>query len=237
MYGGLVMNYITAPELRELLIRENILNSVGKITMSLNDISVQITQNDIIGNALQEWLCEFLRQRDIYFRPNQGQTFPDFYFSEDDRTNLCEMKSFFSTRQPAFDVANFYGYVDSIREKPYRLNSDYLIFAYYSDAEGNISIKDIWCKKVWEITGPANDYDLKCQRKKGQIVNIRPCNWRTETGLQPFGSLEKMLAALYKTHLSTTNQVRVSKAWLDEVLNGYNEFFNTNITDAVHQHI
>ncbi len=231
------MRFITAPELKELLLQEGVLNSVGQITMTMNDISVQITQNDIIGNALQEWLCEFLRQRDIYFRPNQGQTFPDFYFSENDTTNLCEMKSFFATRQPAFDVANFYGYVDSIKEKPYRLNSDYLIFAYYSDDEGNISVRDIWCKKVWEITGPANDYDLKCQRKKGQIVNIRPCNWRSETGLQPFGNLEKLLAALYKTHLSTTNQVRVSKAWLDEVLNGYNAFFDTNISDAVHQFI
>jgi len=231
------MRYITAPELRDLLIQENILDSVGKITMTLNNISVQITQNDIIGNALQEWLCEFLRQRDIYFRPNQGQTFPDFYFSEDDKVNLCEMKSFFATRQPAFDVANFYGYVDSIREKPYRLNSDYLIFAYYSDEAGNISVKDVWCKKVWEITGPANDYELKCQRKKGQIVNIRPCNWRTQTGLPPFGSLEELLAALYKTHLSTTNQVRVSKAWLDDVIRGYNEFFGTDISAAVHSHI
>lgn len=231
------MEYITAPELRDLLIQENIYDCVGKITMSLNNIAVQITQNDIIGNALQEWLCEFLRQRNIYFRPNQGQTFPDFYFSEDDKTNLCEMKSFFATRQPAFDVANFYGYIDSIKEKPYRLNSDYLIFAYYSDNNGNISIRDIWCKKVWDITGPANDYDLKCQRKKGQIVNIRPCNWRSETGLQPFGSIDKLLAALYKTHLSTTNQVRVSKAWLDSVVYGYNEFFNTDITEAVHQHL
>ncbi len=228
------MEYINASQLKSLLESENIYQSAGKITMTLNDISVQIKQNDIIGNALQEWVCEFLRSRNIYFRPNQGQTFPDFYFSESDTKDLCEMKTFYSTRQPAFDVANFYGYVDSIKEKPYRLNSDYLIFAYENDEEGNISVRDIWCKKVWEITGPASDYELKCQRKKGQIVNIRPSNWRTQTGLQPFGSLEKLLAALYKTHLSTTNQTRISKAWLDAVITGYNEFFETDIAESVH---
>ena len=228
------MRYVTAQEVKALLETENIYNCLGEITMSLNGTSVKIKQNDIIGNALQEWLGEFLKSKDIYFRPNQGQTFPDFYFSKEDTNNLCEMKTFYATRQPAFDIANFYGYVDSLLEKPYRLDSDYLIFAYYSDAEGNISIKDIWCKKVWEITGPATDYELKCQRKKGQIVNIRPVNWRsTRAALQPFGSKEKLLAALFKTHLSTTNQTRVSKAWLDEVLSNYKAVSGIDLSNKV----
>ena len=229
------MQYITAPELKTMLETEHIFDSVGSIDMTLSGITVKIKQNDIVGNALQEWLGEYLKSKDIYFRPNQGQTFPDFYFSEDDRTNLCEMKTFFATRQPAFDVANFYGYVDSLKEKPYRLDSDYLIFAYYSDENGNISVRDIWCKKVWEITGPAQDYALKCQRKKGQIVNIRPTNWRAvgTAALQPFGSKEKLLAALYKTHLSTTNQVRDSRAWLNAVLRGYSDFSGNDLTQAV----
>lgn len=51
----------------------------------------------------------------IYFRPAEGQTFPDFYLSEDDTSNLCEMKTFY--KAPNFDVANYYGYVDSLIEK------------------------------------------------------------------------------------------------------------------------
>lgn len=228
------MTFLTAPEIIQLLKDENIYHSVGKITMSLNNTDVVIKQNDIIGNALQEWLGQFLKSRDIYFRPAKGQTFPDFYLSEDDKTGLCEMKTYFSTRNAAFDIANFYGYVDSLAEKPCRLDSDYLIFAYHSDEEGNITIKDMWCKKVWEITGPANDYALKCQRKKGQIVNIRPANWKNDTiKLKPFNSKEKLLSALYQTHLSTTNQTKVSKAWLQKVITGYAQFSGQDLTEQV----
>ena len=34
--------------------------------------------------SLQEWLGQFLKENDIYFRSAQGQTFPDFYLSESD---------------------------------------------------------------------------------------------------------------------------------------------------------
>ena len=228
------MIFATAQEIVQLLHNENIYEATGRISMSLNGTDVIIKQNDIIGNALQEWVGQFLKSRDIYFRPAHGQNFPDFYLSENDTTSLCEMKTYYAKRNAAFDIANFYSYVDSLADKPYRLDSDYIIFAYHSDDEGNISIKDIWCKKVWEITGPAKDYALKCQRKKGQIVNIRPANWKNESAnLQPFNSKEKLIAALYQTHLSTTNQTRVSKAWLERVISGYADFSGEDLTESV----
>lgn len=216
---------MNANEIKQLLEQEDIYNKSGKITMSLSGIGVTIKQNDIIGNALQEWLGEFLTMHNIYYRPNKGQTFPDFYFEKSDINGICEMKSFLSAASPAFDVANFNGYIDSLRTNAYRLDCDYLIFSYKNDSEGNISICEIWCKKVWEITGPSKDYDLKCQRKKGEIVNIRPANWRTDKGQQPFNSLEKFIVALYKTYLGKINQTRLAKGWLDEVL--YNYLFHT----------
>ncbi len=226
------MKYVTAQEVVALLEANNIYEARGKITMTLNDVSVDIKQNDIVGNALQEWLGQVLRDNDIYFRPAVGQTFPDFYFSEEDDKNICEMKTFY--KSPNFDVANYYGYVDSLVEKPYRLDSDYLIFEYTSDDDGIISIKNIWCKKVWEITGPANDYALKCQRKKGQIVNIRPVSFNSKsTKLKPFKSKAEMLAALYKTHLSVTNQTRVSKEWLNSVIAGYKIHSGIDLKDEV----
>lgn len=136
------MKYITASEIIELLKKQNINDAIGQIKMSLNGTEVVIKQNDIIGNALQEWLGQFLKENDIYFRSAKGQTFPDFYLSESDEKNLCEMKTYYATRNAAFDVANYFGYVDSIRQKPWRLDSDYLIFAYLSDDQGNISIQD-----------------------------------------------------------------------------------------------
>lgn len=228
------MGYVTAVDIINLLENENIYSATGKITMQLNGTDVTIKQNDIVGNALQEWLGQFLKEKGIYFRPASGQTFPDFYLSDDNTKNLCEMKTYLHTRNAAFDIANFYGYVDSLLEHPYRLDSDYIIFAYNSDNDGNISIKKMWCKKVWEITGPAKDYELKCQRKKGQIVNIRPANWKNpEVELMPFNSKEKLIAALYKTHLSTTNQTKISKAWLDAVLTGYRNFSGVDLSSEV----
>lgn len=233
------MKYISAQGIIDLLKEQNIDNAVGQITMSLNGTEVVIKQNDIIGNALQEWLGQFLMENDIYFRSAKGQTFPDFYLSESDEKNLCEMKTYYATRNAAFDVANYFGYVDSLKEKPWRLDSDYLIFAYFSDEQGNITIKDMWCKKVWEITGPAQDFALKCQRKKGQIYNIRPANWKENSrgSLKPFTCKEEFVAALYKTHLSESNQTKVSKSWLDKVIAGYASFSGEDISSGVVEYI
>lgn len=239
MIGGDLVKYITAPEIIDMLKVQKIDEAVGQIKMSLNGTDVVIRQNDIIGNALQEWLGQFLKENGIYFRSAKGQTFPDFYLSESDERNLCEMKTYYATRNAAFDVANYFGYVDSVREKPWRLDSDYLIFAYISDDEGNISIQDMWCKKVWEITGPAQDFALKCQRKKGQIYNIRPANWKENNRgkLKPFTCKEEFIAALYKTHLSDTNQTKVSKAWLDDVIVEYEKYSGENMAARIMQYV
>lgn len=221
--------FITAPEVIELLDEANIKQSVGKIEITFNGFPVKLKQRDTVGNALQEWLYAFLKSRDIYFRPNVGQTFPDLYFSEANDENLCEMKSFYGSAN--FDVANYRSYISSIAEKPYRLNSDYIIFRYDMNDEGDITILDYWCKKVWEITGPAENYALKCQRKLGQIVNIRPITWYSDRAAFPaFGSLEKLLKALYQTQLNVVNNTREVNEWLQTVLDGYNEYFGTNLT-------
>ena len=221
--------FITAPEVIQLLDEANIKQTVGKIEITFNGFAVKLKQRDTVGNSLQEWLYAFLESRDIYFRPNQGQTFPDIYFSEADDEDLCEMKSFYGSAN--FDVANYRSYINSIAEKPYRLNSDYIIFRYDMNEAGDITILDYWCKKVWEITGPAENYALKCQRKNGQIVNIRPCTWYSDNAKFPaFGSLEKLLKALYQTQLSVENNTRVVNEWLQKVLDGYNAYFGTNIT-------
>lgn len=229
------MEFITAQGIIDLLKEKNVCESIGQIKMSLNGTEVVIKQNDIIGNALQEWLGQFLKENNIYFRTAKGQTFPDFYLTDSDQDGFCEMKTYYATRNAAFDVANYFGYVDSLKEKPWRLDSDYLIFAYVSDDEGNISIQDMWCRKVWEITGPARDYALKCQRKKGQIYNIRPANWKENSRgeLKPFTCKEEFIAALYQTHLSESNQTRVSKAWLDGVINEYERYSGENMSNRI----
>lgn len=228
------MKFVTAQEIKDLLVSENIFDYTGNITIDIHNTRVIIRQNDIIGNALQEWVGGFLESKGIYYRSAIGQTFPDFYLSADNKRNICEMKTFLDTATAAFDIGNFFGYINTIKENPYRLDSDYLIFAYYSDEEGNITIKDIWCKKVWEITGPAKSYALKCQRRNKQIVNIRPINWRSNRAvLKPFNNKAEYIAALYKTLLSTNNHTRTSQEWLKAVIEGYREFSGVDLTNDI----
>lgn len=66
------MQYISAQGIIDLLKERNIDEAIGQIKISLNGTEVVIKQNDIIGNALQEWLGQFLRENDIYFRSAQG---------------------------------------------------------------------------------------------------------------------------------------------------------------------
>jgi len=232
------MRYTDANGIVELLEKSKIYDAVGQITMNLNNTSVVIKQNDTVGTILQEWLCKFLEEKDIYFRPAVGQSFPDFYLGKGDETNLCEMKTFLDHKSPGFDIANFLSYVKSIAEHPYRLDSDYIIFGYDSSDEGELSIKNIWCKKVWEITGPANDYPLKCQRKNGQIVNIRPINWKSKrTRIKPFSCKEEFIAALYKTHLNYHNQTKITNAWLKQITEGYLEHNGENLTSKIREYL
>ena len=57
---------------------------------------------------------------------------------------------FLDGRRPAFDIANFKSFIDSLINDPKRLNSDYLIFSYSFNEE--IILSSYYCKKIWELT-------------------------------------------------------------------------------------
>ncbi len=224
------MKYITANKLVTLLKEDEICSAVGKIEMDLNGVKVKVKQKDVIGNVLQEWLCAWLKQNDIYYRPAIGQTFPDFFLGKSNYKNLCEMKAYVAKRGPGFDIANFDSYWQSLESNPARLDSDYLIFAYNSDENGDITIKDVYVKKIWEITSNAEGCALKCQRKKGQIYNIRPCSFTSQKAkYKPFNNKETFLKALYQTVVNHTNKPSESKKWLKKVLENYNVLTDNNI--------
>lgn len=232
------MIVLTAQQLKDRLESSGIYAARGNITMSLNGTSVLIKSTDTIGNNLQEWLSQWMIENEIYFRPpGNTQNFPDFYLSESDTTGLLEVKSYFAPRRPAFDVANFDSYWQSIRENPARLDADYLIFAY-DLIDGVLSIRNIYLKKVWEITGRATDYPLNCQRKNGQIYNIRPISFHsTRAAIPAFTCKEEFLAALYKTVLGHTNRATETREWLRQVLQGYRKHSGIDLTKSVESYL
>lgn len=167
------MRKVTSNEIHEDLIK-NVKGKEGTIYFSLADICLTIDKTDTVGKTLQEWLREYIHSNKYYFRePDNTQAFPDFFLSEKNDENLLEIKSFHYSNSPAFDIANFDSYCAKIENEPYCLYADYLIFGYEM-INGNITIEDVWLKKIWEIAGTSKRFPLKTQYKRGMIYNIRP---------------------------------------------------------------
>jgi len=227
---------LTAQELYEkLTIEYGIIGETGTIKFTLKDLTITIKAKDTIGNLIQEWFTAWLLKNDIDHKLKQNtQDFPDLNLDLQDSTKgLVEIKSFDYTKSANFDVANFMAYRRSIVEYPYRLNSDYLIFGYRM-IDGTLEIADVWLKKVWEITGPSGDWDLKCQVKQGDLVNIRPIKWynNKKTKFKPFISALEFLKAFQENQYKygKTRHDKDTALFLDKVRKGYKAATGEDLT-------
>ena len=215
--------FSTAAQIYELLINNKITESVGSIKFDFLDISVKIKERSAIGDLFQEWFAEWLEINGIDYRtPNNTQEFPDFWLdSQSNKNNLLEVKTFDFNRSANFDVANFEAYCHSIKTKAYRLNADYLIFAYRLE-NGNFKIEKVWLKKIWQITGNSEQYPIKCQIKKGSIYNIRPISWYSPRAkFKSFNNRLEFVEALHQTLMQYPKTQISSKNWLDTVHQNY----------------
>lgn len=214
----------TALQIYNQLNATNLLNSKGKITFSLAGVTTIVKTTDIVGNTLQSWLKEYFIKNNIFFKePANTQEFPDFFLSSNSKVNLLEVKSFNFSETPAFDIANFESYCDSIKNKPYNLYADYLIFGYQMDSNGDISIKKIWLKKIWEIAGKSSIFPLKTQIKRGTIYNIRPRSFKN-TPTPIFSCEQDFIQAIYET-LSQYKNPTFANDWLMTFKNNYFQFY------------
>ena len=100
-----------------------------------------------------------------------------------------------------FDIADFRMYALEILEKPYMLDVDYLIFGYDMSDDGIVTIKDVWLKKVWQITRRMENYPINLQVKEGVIHKIRPGVWYSgrATDYAIFECLEDFISAIEET--------------------------------------
>jgi hypothetical protein len=212
---------MSAKILFETLQQANLVGASGAIYCELLNIKTPIRDNSVVGNIIQEWLQSFMKKHNILFRiPDNSQEFPDFYMhSTEDNKDLLEVKCF--TKNPNFDVANFVAYCTSIRDNPYRLDADYLIFEYQPQ-NNSFSIKNVWLKKVWEICTNAERSAIKLQIKNGQIYNIRPATWYGKNvKFQPFKSRLEFVEALKKVLDTHSSADSLRKNWLDVVKKNY----------------
>ena len=226
---------LTSQEIYDQLInKDKILSVKGQIKFFLGDVSIIVRQKDVVGNIIQEWLQGWLDKRGIEYAPNENtQMPPDFFLNTDDRTtNLLEVKAFNRKQSPGFDIADFKMYEREIVAKPWMLNVDYLIFGYNMSDDGVVTIKDLWLKKVWEITRPMKQWPLNLQVKAKVVHKIRPGVWYSNaksTKYPIFGSLEDFVSAVEQTVGQNPYTRSDSGTWREEFINSYKKHYGIKI--------
>lgn len=186
-------------------LKRDLLDKQGVISMDLAGISLDIRAKDIIGNSLQEWIGSWFSEKGITYRVlKNSQEFPDYIITFDDIESYLEIKSFNYDKGPAFDLANFNSYIDSLEKNPKKIDADYLILGYSSNSKGFV-VKQIFLKKIWEMSGKSTVDPLKIQNKKGIVYNIRPMTFYKKPN-STFKNRSEFLKGLTETKRKYSNQ-------------------------------
>ena len=225
---------LTSQEIYDKLVdEEKILELKGQIKFFLGDVSIIVRQKDVVGNIIQEWMQGWMDKRGIEYAPSENtQMPPDFFLNPDDRKkNLLEVKAFNRSATPGFDIADFRMYAEEIIEKPYMLDVDYLIFGYDMSDTGLVTIKDIWIKKVWEITRRMNDWPINLQVKQGVVHKIRPGVWYAakKGNYAMFRSLEDFISAMEETVYQNPKTHDSASMWKKNFLKSYKDYYGVSL--------
>lgn len=217
-----------AQQLHQQLQNDGLLTVKGKIRFDLMGLNTIVKTRSVVGDVIQDWLENYLQSKGYqYQNPTHTQQFPDFYLSSGSKSpskEMLEVKCFDGARSANFDVANFEAYCQSLLTNPERLDSYYLIFSYTMDKSTfEVSIKNVWLKRVWEITGPSENWPVKFQIKKGVIYNIRPISWySTRSKYKPFNNRKEFITSLSKCISRYTGTNHLHKAgWYSQIESGY----------------
>lgn len=213
----------------KLLTEDKILELRGQIQFHLGDVKIIVKQRDVVGNIMQEWLQGWFKKRHIDYAPSENtQMPPDFYLNPKNKTqDLLEVKAFNRSANPSFDIADFRAYEEEIIDKPYMLYADYLIFGYDMSDNGIVTIKDIWLKKVWEITRPSENWALNLQIKQGVVHKIRPGVWYStkKSNFHIFSCVEDFLSAIEETVYQDPKTHATAATWRKKFLDSYKTFY------------
>lgn len=217
----------------KLLDEDKLLEIEGQIKFFLGDVDIIVKQKDVVGNIIQEWLQGWMDKRGIKYALNDNtQMPPDFFLNPDDKTSdLLEVKAFNRSASPGFDIADFRMYEEEIIEKPYMLNVDYLIFGYDMSDDGIVTIKDLWLKKVWEITRRMDGWSINLQVKQGVVHKIRPGVWYSDRpgNIPMFKSMEDFIAAIEETVYQNPKTHESAATWKKNFIESYRKFYGVKL--------
>lgn len=227
---------MTAQEIYETLVnRDGIKSATGQISFNLCDITVIVTSKDIVGGAIENWVNEWLIQNNVDFKFNAiTQSKPDLYLDPDnEKNNLLEVKAFNREKGPAFDLADFAGFADELIHKPYLLDLDCLIFGYEMDgATGDIKVKDVWLKKIWQLAATSGEWPLKVQgtKDKSVIKKVRPGTWYSRSArFKCFESKLDFLSAYEQTYFDYQATRAKASNWKFQLKQSYKNHYGEEL--------
>lgn len=224
---------MTAQEVYDRLINVDKIKTIkGQIRFSLADVGIVVKKRDIVGNVLQEWLEGWLTARNVDFIPNPNtQMPPDIFLNTQDMTkDWLEVKAFNRESSPAFDIADFKAFTRELIEKPYHLDTDYIIFGYIMEDNGDVVVKDLWLKKIWEITRPMDTWPITVQYKNGVLQKMRPGAWyKTNKHFRIFENMEDYLAAFEETVYMCSETHAEAAQWRNKFKRSYKNHYGKDI--------
>jgi hypothetical protein len=207
---------------------------IGRIDFNFAGIAVGVdatTIPDIINISFRAWLNQHFKNNAFYFaEPLPSAEYPHFFLDDTlPFENMLEIKTYEYNAYPTFNIANFESYCSSIKDNPHRLDTQYLVIGYTLELGGEIRIKEMWLRKIWELAGESVRYPLKTQVKRDMIYNIRPTdNFKTGKDYV-FESKEDFLNAIYETLVLYKNE-DFAKNWLSVLDKNYLTYYGTALT-------
>lgn len=225
---------LDAQQVYDRLVNEDkILELQGQIKFFFGDVDIIVKQKDVVGNIIQEWLQGWLDKRGIEYAPSENsQMPPDFFLNPHDKEkNLLEVKAFNRSASPGFDIADFRMYEEEIIEKPFMLDVDYLIFGYDMNDNGVVTIKDLWIKKVWQITRRMAEWPLNLQIKQNVVHKIRPGVWYSNQkgNIPMFRSLEHFISAIEETVFQNPKTHNMAGNWKCSFVSSYEKYYGIKL--------
>lgn len=229
-----------AEKLFNKLQMDGLVGATGKInasfvlTTNAVNIKKQIIRPSSVGQIIEEWLSAYMDENNIYYRAQRSQESPDYFLDKkSNKKDLLEVKVY--GKSAAFDLGSVRGVCNTLPDEAYKLDMDYLIIHYaMNDITGDIVIKDIWLKKIWQVAGKElrAPHRLSRQVKNNQVTTIRPIGMKKPNSKVQFSDMEEYLHALYIEYADIEKTKKKQEKWLNKIVENYNKFKKTEILEV-----
>jgi len=227
---------LTAKQIYDKFIYEtNIVFGDGVIEASLRDIEITEWGEQTVTAILREWLRHWFDKNNIAYGANDDVAIPiDYYLCDEDNANksVC-VKTFQIYEKSVFAITDFRTFAEELLCNPSLLNTDYLMFEYYisrrMEEKGQLFIKDLLMKKIWQITRPMDGWPLSLQIANGKIRQIKSCGWNIKRAPKTFKSQEHFLSALEETIYRNPQTANIAATWRKDFLAAYEKEYDRTV--------